>query len=50
MTVLYFADTRFPIERANGVQTMATCRALAERGHSVTLVTRPDTAVPGRDC
>ena len=49
MTVLYFADTRFPIERANGVQTMATCRALAERGHSVTLVTRPDTAVPGRD-
>ena len=25
MTVLAFADTRFPIERANGVQTMATC-------------------------
>ena len=43
VTVLYFADTRFPIERANGVQTMATCDALAERGHDVTLVVRPDT-------
>lgn len=49
MTVLYFADTRFPIERANGAQTMATCRALAERGHDVTLVVRPDTAVSPRD-
>lgn len=49
MTVLYFADTRFPIERANGVQTMATCHALAARGHDVTLVTRPDTARPARD-
>lgn len=45
MTVLYFADTRFPIERANGVQTMATCQALATRGHDVTLVTRPDTGI-----
>ena len=49
VTVLYFADTRFPIERANGVQTMATCVALAERGHTVRLVVRPDTAVPPRD-
>jgi glycosyltransferase involved in cell wall biosynthesis len=50
VTVLYFADTRFPIERANGVQTMATCQALAMRGHDVTLVTRPDTtASPARD-
>jgi glycosyltransferase involved in cell wall biosynthesis len=50
VTVLYFADTRFPIERANGVQTMATCQALAGRGHDVTLVTRPDTAAgPARD-
>jgi glycosyltransferase involved in cell wall biosynthesis len=45
VTVLYFADTRFPIERANGVQTMATCQALAARGHDVTLVTRPDTGI-----
>lgn len=44
VTILAFADTRFPIERANGLQTMATCRALAARGHDVTLVTRPDTA------
>jgi len=47
--ILYFADTRFPIERANGVQTMATCHALAARGHHVTLVARPDSAVPARD-
>ncbi len=49
MTVLYLADTRFPIERANGAQTMATCRALALRGHDVTLIVRPDTATPPRD-
>lgn len=49
MTVLYFADTRFPIERANGVQTMETCYALAQRGHDVTLVVRPDTARMPRD-
>jgi glycosyltransferase involved in cell wall biosynthesis len=47
--VLCFADTRFPIERANGVQTMATCRALAARGHEVHLVVRPDTAPVPRD-
>jgi hypothetical protein len=44
MNILCFADTRFPIERANGVQTMATCHALASRGHTVTLVTRADVA------
>jgi glycosyltransferase involved in cell wall biosynthesis len=49
VTVLYCADTRFPIERANGAQTMATCHALAQRGHDVTLVVRPDTTVPARD-
>ena len=49
MNILSFADTRFPIERANGVQTMATCRAMAARGHHVTLLVRPDTAVPPRD-
>jgi len=49
VTVLCFADTRFPIERANGVQTMATCRALAARGHDVRLVVRPDTAAVARD-
>ena len=49
MTVLYFADTRFPIERANGVQTMETCYALAERGHDVTLIVRPDSARMPRD-
>ena len=37
MQVLYLADIRFPLKRANGVQTMRTCSAVAERGHRVTL-------------
>jgi glycosyltransferase involved in cell wall biosynthesis len=49
VTVLYFADTRFPIDRANGAQTMATCRALALRGHDVRLIVRPDTSTSPRD-
>jgi glycosyltransferase involved in cell wall biosynthesis len=47
--IVYFADIRFPLERANGIQTMETCYALAERGHHVHLVVRPDTQVPARD-
>jgi glycosyltransferase involved in cell wall biosynthesis len=47
--ILYLADTRFPLERANGIQTFETCRALAARGHMVTLIVRPDTADPPRD-
>ena len=30
--ITYFADVRFPLERANGIQTMETCHALATRG------------------
>ena len=37
------------MERANGVQTMETCHALARRGHDVHLVVRPDRFTPGRD-
>jgi glycosyltransferase involved in cell wall biosynthesis len=47
--ILYFADIRFPLERANGIQTMETCHALVERGHTVHLVVRPDTKTPPRD-
>jgi glycosyltransferase involved in cell wall biosynthesis len=47
--ILYFADIRFPLERANGIQTMETCHAMARRAHEVTLVVRPDTNVPARD-
>jgi glycosyltransferase involved in cell wall biosynthesis len=47
--ITYFADIRFPLERANGVQTMETCHALARRGHAVRLVVRPDSATPARD-
>lgn len=49
MRILYFADIRFPLERANGIQTMETCYALAEREHTVSLVVRPDTHGPARD-
>jgi glycosyltransferase involved in cell wall biosynthesis len=49
VNVLYFADIRFPLERANGIQTMETCWGLAARGHHVSLVVRPDTHVPARD-
>jgi len=47
--ILYLADIRFPLERANGIQSMETCHALASRGHAVTMVVRPDTAEPARD-
>jgi glycosyltransferase involved in cell wall biosynthesis len=49
MTVLYLADIRLPLERANGIQTMETCHALARRGHDVRLLVRPDTQAPARD-
>jgi glycosyltransferase involved in cell wall biosynthesis len=49
LRILYFADIRFPLERANGIQTMETCHALARRGNSVQLVVRPDTERPARD-
>jgi glycosyltransferase involved in cell wall biosynthesis len=47
--VFCFADVRFPLERANGIQTMETCAALARRGCRVSLLVRPDTARPPRD-
>jgi len=47
--ITYFADVRFPLERANGIQTMETCYALVKRTHSVDLIVRPDTHTPPRD-
>ena len=49
MRITYFADVRFPLERANGIQTMETCHALVKNGHSVDLIVRPDTHTPARD-
>jgi glycosyltransferase involved in cell wall biosynthesis len=40
MTVLYLADIRLPLERANGIQTMETCHALATRGQRVSVPVR----------
>jgi glycosyltransferase involved in cell wall biosynthesis len=47
--LIYFADIRLPLERANGIQTMETCHALAVRGHDVRLIARADTHKPPRD-
>jgi glycosyltransferase involved in cell wall biosynthesis len=49
LRILYLADIRFPLERANGIQTIHTCHALACRGHDVTLLVRPDTSAAPRD-
>ena len=49
MRITYFADVRFPLERANGIQTIETCYALVKRGHAVDLIVRPDTHTPPRD-
>jgi glycosyltransferase involved in cell wall biosynthesis len=49
MRILYLADIRFPLERANGIQSMETCHALARRGHQVHMIVRPDTEAPPRD-
>jgi glycosyltransferase involved in cell wall biosynthesis len=49
LRILYLADIRFPLERANGIQSFATCHALAERGHDVAMIVRPDTYTPPRD-
>jgi glycosyltransferase involved in cell wall biosynthesis len=49
LRILYLADIRFPLERANGIQTIHTCHALACRGHEVTLLVRPDTSAAARD-
>ena len=49
MKVTYVADIRFPLERANGIQTMETCHALVTRGHAVHVIVRPDTHQPARD-
>jgi glycosyltransferase involved in cell wall biosynthesis len=40
MRLLYLSDIRFPMERANGIQTAHTCHALARRGVEVHLVVR----------
>ena len=40
MKILYIADIRFPMERANGIQTIETAHALARRGVEVDLVVR----------
>jgi glycosyltransferase involved in cell wall biosynthesis len=40
MKILYLADLRFPMERANGIQTIETAHALARGGAEVELVVR----------
>ncbi len=40
MRILYLTDIRFPMERANGLQTIETCHAMARAGLQVELVVR----------
>ena len=50
MRLLYLADIRFPMERANGIQTAQTCHALARQGVQVDLVVRRSDARSDASC
>lgn len=50
MKLLYLADIRFPMERANGIQTIETCHALARRGVDVELVVRRTDERSDEEC
>ena len=50
MKLLYIADIRFPMERANGIQTIETCHALARRGIDVEVVVRRSDARSDAEC
>ncbi len=50
MRLLYLADIRFPMERANGIQTAQTCHALARQGVQVDLVVRRSDARSDTSC
>ena len=50
MKILYLADIRFPMERANGIQTIETCHALARRGIDVRLVVRRSDDRSDEEC
>lgn len=50
MRLVYLADIRFPMERANGIQTIETCHALARAGVSVELCLRRSDGRSDADC
>jgi glycosyltransferase involved in cell wall biosynthesis len=50
MRLVYLADIRFPMERANGIQTVETCHALAREGVDVELVVRRTDERSDRAC
>ena len=50
MKLLYLADIRFPMERANGIQTIQTCHALARQGVHVELVVRRSDSRSDEEC
>jgi glycosyltransferase involved in cell wall biosynthesis len=50
MKILYLADIRFPMERANGIQTIETAHALARRGVEVDLVVRRTDRLSDEAC
>ena len=50
MNLLYLADIRFPMERANGIQTIETCHALAREGMGVELVVHRSNSMSDASC
>jgi hypothetical protein len=50
MKIVYPVNIRFPMERANSIQIVKTCRALAETGRHVHLLTRRMDARSVQEC
>lgn len=50
MKLLYLADIRFPMERANGIQTVETAHALARAGVEVELMVRRSDERSDAEC
>ncbi len=50
MKLVYLADIRFPMERANGIQTIETCHALTRGGVEVELVVRRSDRRSDEEC
>ena len=50
MQIIYAANIRFPMERANSIQITHTCAALARAGVKVRLVVRRTCDLPTKQC
>ncbi len=48
--IIYIADIRFPMERANAIQSVNTCHALAEHGNEVFFLVRKMNDLTDEEC